>query len=206
MAGPGRCLTTRSMVMAVLMAPKDPTTRPHSTTPFQAKRLLILANNTLRRQVSRHMLPHRRPHTTTVRLSLVPTPLIQNPTRHSLVVIPLTQSPIRHSLVVLPPATRLPVVHTPLAQDDTLDALHSIQPSHLKTAHTIHHQMSGYMLTPHSRRDMVTSGNLAPRLVVLHHLLGVLAICAQNMHRPHAKSQYQLVVAVHRLTHRTRYL
>jgi hypothetical protein len=219
MAVAGRCLTTRSMVMAVLMAPKDPTTRPHITTPSRAKRLLALANKALRRQVSRHMFPHHRPHTATVMLSLVPGPLIQKPTRHSLVVtltqspirhslivLALTQSPIRHSLVVLALATRLPVALI-LTQDPTPDALHSLQPSHLKKAHIIHPQMLGYMLTPRSRRDMVTSGNLTPRVVILRPLLGVLAICAQNMHRPRAKSQYQLVAAVHRLTQtqRSRY-
>jgi len=204
----GSCLVTRPMIIAVLTTPQDPITHPHHMT-LQAKRVLALANNIIRRQVARNMLINHKPHTSTVRLFRVLTGVTQKPT--SVIITRLARDP-----------TPLPVALTTRTQDPMPLTMHFLRTLHLETAHILHHQVPGHMLTPHNRWTM-TSGSLAPRLVVLD----LVTTGTKNTHRtrclkndnmlPHRMSgeilipkshvslQHKPVVVTCRPTHRTRY-
>jgi len=215
----GSCLVTRPLIIAVLITTRDPITHPHMTLQAKrpkVKRLLALTgvtNNISRRRVSRHMVINHRPLTSTVRLFRVLTGITQNPTSQSMIITPLARDP-----------TQLPVALTPQTQYTTSHAMDFLRTPHLQTAYMLHRQVSGHMLTPHSRWTMITRGSLAPRLVVLellpttgtknthrtqclkidnilpHRMLG-----EKLMPQPHVCLQHNLVVVIHRPAHRMRY-
>ena len=134
---------------------------------------------------------------------VIPTPLIEDHTGHTVILAPLIQDPMTPLVMPTPPTqdpTRLIMFLTPLTQDNTLDtvvlmslrpdptsnASRSLRPHRLQIAHIhiLHHHISGYILVPHSRQNMATTGSLA---VIFLSLL--LPIGPLNPHRPkHLKS------------------